>query len=55
MAQIKKRSDKRRRTGRVHVRLTPDESRVVRAHAGNSRKRREEREAGKEQDGGIER
>ena len=32
----KKRSDKRRRTDRVHVRLTPDESRVVRAHAGNT-------------------
>ena len=36
MAQIKNRSDKRQRTDRVHVRLTPDETRVVQANAGNT-------------------
>ena len=36
MAQIKNRSNKRRRTTAVCVRLTPDESRVVQANAGNT-------------------
>ena len=36
MAQIQKRSDKRRRTQAVCVRLTPDESRVVQANARNT-------------------
>ena len=36
MAQMNNRSDKRQRTDRVHVRLTPDESRVVQANAGNT-------------------
>ena len=36
MAQIKKRSDKRRRKLDVHVRLTDNEARVARANASNS-------------------
>ena len=36
MAQIKIRSNKRRRTDSVHVRLTPDETRIVQANAGNT-------------------